>query len=352
MLEIYNGQNLVKNIESVSVGLSISTICNGFNITQRVGNGALSPAFFAGDQIRITYDRISLLIGYIDSIETSISESGCSLEASGREITCDLVDCSLQNISKSWKDATANQIIQNICDEFNISYSPCEKADIKLSKFCSNPGCSAFDTISEVCKKIGALPTSDGLGNIKIVDPEGYEYSTQILQQGLNVVSASAAFDYTERFSNYFVYTSADPKIKKYGEATDEVITRKRPLVIIDDGYGSKEQADARAAYEVQIRSAKSVSINAMVQGVKNNGSLWVPGTLIDCVIPAFFGGEPKTLLIDSVELTFSENGTFTNLHLVNNDLFTTPPKKSGKAVKSKPDPWNTIRSKTNAGTK
>ena len=43
----------IKGWKSVSVGLSLSTICNGFSLSQFIGDDFESPVLFPGDSVRI-----------------------------------------------------------------------------------------------------------------------------------------------------------------------------------------------------------------------------------------------------------------------------------------------------------
>ena len=140
---------------------------------------------------------------------------------------------------------------------------------------------------------------------------------------------------------------SSDPKTKRRGESKDDEIERTRCLVMVDEGYGTVDAADQRAAFESLSRTAKSTTLNVTLAGWKrNNGKLWKPGVLVDCLIPAFFGSFVQTLLLNSVELAYDSSGTFAHLELVRKDYYTQPP---AKRKKSKASPWDSIAAKVRA---
>ena len=122
MIKVLKNGVLVRGWESVSVGLSLSTLCNGFSLSQFVADDFDSPVLFPGDAIRIECDKELLLDGYVDELSSSFSPGSHSINISGREKTCDMVDCSLKDFGKSWKNRTVSQIVGEVCSAFKILF--------------------------------------------------------------------------------------------------------------------------------------------------------------------------------------------------------------------------------------
>lgn len=349
MIKVLKNGVLVRGWESVSVGLSLSTLCNGFSLSQFVADDFDSPVLFPGDAIRIECDKELLLDGYVDELSSSFSPGSHSINISGREKTCDMVDCSLKDFGKSWKNRTVSQIVGEVCSAFKILFDANGVKDNgKIVKFCPDPGCTGADIVSDVCRQKDVVCFSDGLGSVKFVNDSKFEFVEDFIRQGVNVLSADVTFNNSERFSDYVVLCSSDPKTKRRGESKDGEIGRSRCLVLVDEGYGNADSAEQRASFEVLSRSAKSTTLNVTLAGWKrNDGKIWKPGVLVDCLIPAFFGQWVQTMLVNEVELSYDSSGTFAHLQLVRRDYYTQPPAR--KAKKSKADPWASIRAKTMA---
>ena len=347
MISVLKNGIEVRGWSSVSVGLSMSTLCNGFSLSQFVGDDFDAPVLFPGDAVRIECDGELLLDGYVDEMSSSFSSDNHSISISGREKTCDLVDCSLKDFGKSWKNRSVVQIVDDVCRSFGILFNANGvNPNGKLTKFCPDPGCTGADVISDACRQKDVVCYSDGLGNVKLVNDKKFEQIEDFVRQGLNVLSAEVSFNNSERFSDYVVLCSSDPKTKRRGESKDGEIGRTRCLVMVDEGYGNVESAEQRAAFESLSRTAKSTTLNVTLAGWKrNDGKLWKPGALVDCLIPAFFGSFVQTLLLNSVELVYDSSGTFVNLELVRKDYYTQPPAK-GKSKKNKANPWDGIAAK------
>ena len=350
MIKVLKNGMLVRGWKSVNVGLSLSTICNGFSLSQFVADEQDSPVLFPGDEVRIEVDGELLVDGFVDSLSSSFSPGEHSIEVSGREKTCDLVDCSLEDFGRSWKNKTVAQIVGDVCGLFGLKFfSNGVNAPGSVTKFCPDPGCTGADIISDACRQKDVVCTSDGCGNVSFVN-DNFETVEDFLRQGDNVLSADVTFDNSERYSDYVVLCSSDPKTKRRGKSSDGEIDRSRCLVLVDEGYGNVDGAEKRASFEAQSRSAKSTTLNVRLSGWKrNDGKIWRPGILVDCLIPAFFGDIVQTLLVNTVELSYDLSGSFVDLELVRRDYYTQPPAKKGKSKKSKADPWAGIRQKTNA---
>lgn len=342
-----NGVN-VKGWSSVSVKLSLGTLCNGFSLSQFVDDDFDSPVLFPGDAVRIENDGEVLLDGFVDKMSSSFSSGSHTIDISGREKTCDLVDCSLKDFGRSWKKKNVSQIVEEICKSFGLFFdSNGVNPSGVIQVFCPDPGCTGADVVSDVCRQKDVVCYSDGLGNVKFVNENNFEQVEDFIRQGVNILSADVSFDNSERYSDYVVLCSSDPKTKRRGESKDGEIVRTRCLVVVDEGYGNVDSAERRASFESQSRSAKSTTLNVALAGWKmNNGKLWKPGVLVDCLIPAFFGQWVKTLLVNEVELFYDSSGTFTYLQLVRKDYYTQPPIKKKKM---KADPWASIMAKTMA---
>lgn len=350
MISVFRNGVKINGWKSVSVGLSLSTICNGFNLNQFVADEFDSPVLFPGDDVRIECDGELLIDGYVDEMSSSFSSGSHDISVSGREKTCDIVDCSLKDFGLSWKKKTAEQIIESVCSCFGIRFDANGvKTDGVVDKFCPDPGCTGADVISDVCKEKCVVCTSFGDGVIHLVN-DNFEYADDFIRQGVNVLSADVSFNNSERFSDYVVLCSSDPKTKKRGESFDGEITRNRCLVMVDEGYGTVDSANKKASFESISRSARSTTLNVTLSGWKrSNGKLWRPGILVDVLIPAFFGKFVQTLLVNSVELSYDSSGSVVNLELVRKDYYSQPPKKKTKSKGAKTDPWADIRKKTAA---
>lgn len=350
MISILKNGVEIRGWSSVNVNFSMSTLCNGFTLSQFTGDDFDSPVLFPGDAVRIENDGELLLDGYVDELSSSFSPGNHSINVSGREKTCDLVDCSLKDFGKSWKKRTVAQIIDDVCKSFGLLFSPNGVNPVgALAKFCPDPGCTGADIIMDVCRQKDVVCYSDGLGNVKFVNEKEFSQIEDFLRQGVNILAADVSFNNSERFSDYVVLCSSDPKTKRRGESKDGEIERTRCLVLVDEGYGNVDSAGQRASFESLSRSAKSTTLNVTVAGWKrNDGKVWKPGVLVDCLIPAFFGSFVQTLLLNSVELAYDSSGTFAHLELVRRDYYTQPPAK-GKKKKNKANPWASIAAKTRA---
>lgn len=349
MIRVISGTREISGWDSVSLGLSLSTLCNGFQISQFPAEGLGYPLLLPGDPVKIYVDDELVIDGYVDGSAPAFSANSHTIEISGREKTADLVDCSFEKYGTNWKNKTAAQIISAICAAFGLSFSPNGISPGKpLPKFCAEPGSSCADMITDVCRQRDLLCASFGTGKLMFYDDSKYGYADDALEQGVNLISGSASFSNEERFSLYSVLCSSEPGCKRAGSACDPSIGRTRPLVIVEGNYGSIDSAEKRAEQEAHIRAAKSAECSVEVQGWRQKTGrreIWKPGLLVMTRIPAFFGNVDVEMLVNAVELGYDSSGESTSLSLVRPDFYARPTEKGTKGKKpGKKDPWDSVR--------
>lgn len=348
MIRVCRENMEVRGWDAVSVGLSLSTICNGFSLSQFSAEDLGSPVLFPGDVVKVYYEDELLIDGFVDATGIGFSSGNHRITIDGREKTGDLVDCSLEDFGVFWKDKTVAVIVSDICAAFGIRFDANGVSPgAKLTKFCPDPGNTCLDDITAACRQRDLLCTSLGDGVVRFYDASKYTYADDVLEEGVNVLVGDAKFSHSDRFSAYTVLGSADPKSKRKGLAYDTEVKRKRPLVMVDADYGTVASAEQKAAFEAQTRAAQSATCSVTVHGFRQKTGarkIWRPGMLVTCKIPKFFGEKETEMLINSVELGYDlGSGEMANLELVRPDFYKQPAKTSGKIKPTATNPWADI---------
>lgn len=346
MIEVYSNGKVFSNWLSASVTRSLDRIAGAFSLSVCPTGGLDSFGIFAGDSVEIRIDGKACLSGFVDKVSGSFSDGSHSVTVSGSEKTSDLADCSLES-PLEWKDKDIAQIAGEICGAFGIPFSNRNGVPVgeKFKKFSVEPGGKAVDAISKLCKSRGILVCSDGLGNVSLLRPDSCPRGDS-LKQGENLVSASADYSVSDRYSEYDVFGSGKASKKVRATAVDAQIGRNRKLCIVDSNSTEKDKVQARADFEKRSRIAKSLSVKCELAGWKCASGIWSPGVVCSVYAPAVGISDPVDLLVNSVSLTASESGTKTSLSLVYPGVYEPQPEsKKAKAPKpGKADPWASIR--------
>ena len=321
--------------ESISVKRSIKAIAGAFslNLTDKWAQEQSSWLLNPGDECALSIGGDRLITGYLDGVKPSFTKESRTIVVSGRDKTGDMVDCSAVHKPGNWSDISILRLANLLGAPFGITAKSTVSGLKPFQNFNIQNGESAFECLDRAAKLMGVLLMNDGTGNI-LITRTGTQRASTNLEQGNNILSASANFEMKERFSKYIVKgqnaglaDEATPGVDfaASGIATDAWIERYRPLIVMAEGAATPEICTQRARWEATVRAAKSSPIAVIVQGWRqSDGKLWELNKIVKLKSPWL--GVNQDFLITSVEFKKSNDGTLTNLELERPDAYTPDP--------------------------
>lgn len=289
----------------------------------------------AHDAAEVLLDDITVITGYVDSVETSISGDDKVSSFSGRDKTGDLVDCSALADPGEWKKLKLDQIAEVLSAPFGIEVVRETSVGDKFFVFKLQPGESVFEALERMGRMRGVLLTSNRKGNLVITSRSSEKSGTPLIF-GDNILEAKVGYDFASRFSSYETIGQqggkawgnhkAVTRTKTRSISTDSVIKRFRPKIIFSESQADNEAAKKRVQWEATVRAARSLSVEITVQGWKqSNGELWKPNILVDATIPPLHL-KSTLLLVKTVFSSSEDTGTRTELTLRNKESFDLQP--------------------------
>lgn len=350
-VELYVSGKIYSGWLDVDITRSLNAIAGSFSmsITDR-WSGQSEPWILKPDdacEVKINGTRV--IKGYVFSVSSAISKDARTISVSGRDQTADFVDCSIDVKENQLQSISLKRLAETLAKPFGMKVTIEGSTGAAFNPFAFNPGESCFEALEKACRQKGFLLTNDGNGGILITRPSSERAST-ILEQGKNILQASATFDHSDRFSTYKVKGQSskfdddlDPMFAYsiQASATDPNVTRYRPIMIVNESVATIEQAKQRAQWEATNRAAKSSQFNVQVQGwTQGDGSLWRINQLVRFRSPAI--GIDDDLLVVSTKMNLSAaSGSTTELKLERKDAYTPEP-----AIPKKTDPMETALKK------
>lgn len=341
------GGQKFKGWTGVSIQKSLYNMTGAFGLAATdVGRLGVSM----GDPCSVEMYDQTIINGYIEDMPIDYDSNNHNIQISGRDKTCDLVDCSFIESANQWQGQTVLAIIKALCKPFSIDVevdsSVSAAVATKIATKKALEGDTIFEMISNLCKVHALLPVSYGDGKLTLTRA-GTAHAHDTLELGRNVKSGSLTQSNKDRFKTYIVKGQGvgydEKTIKEIanlsGQALDEVILRYRPIVIFPEtAVNGKDDCIRRAQWEARIRAGKSRSINYEVQGwTQSNGDIWPLNSLVR--VKDSFLSIDSTLLI--AEISFSVNdssGTITNLTVVDPRAFEPEPFTIGDQIKTEDD--------------
>lgn len=284
-----------------------------------------------GDRCVLTLAGETVISGYVDSVAVDYSAGSHSVRVAGRDATGDLVDCSAIYKSGEWRDATLDQIANDLCGPFGVKVSVETELGAPFKVFAIQEGESVFEALERAARHRGVLLITDRQGGLVLGKPS-QTHSGAVLELGVNILSARGENRQDQRFSEYLVKGQRAGDDNDYGEvvalpkasATDPGVKRYRPKVFIAEDQADQGTLEQRAKFEASINAARALIADVVVQGWTHEGTLWVPNRLVTLRDPWL--RVDRDLLVADVEYSLNEQGTTATLSLTIPEAFSMLP--------------------------
>ena len=336
------GSNRLTGWKNVRINKSMGTLCSSFSFATVDKWEGAALVIVPNLLCKVAHGSTQIIEGYIDQVDIKTTVDDETIMVTGRDKTGDLVDCSAVNTPGSWKNIDLQKLVYELVRPFGLRvYLEADNVE-DVREFSISSGESVFECITKLCADRGLLAQSNEDGDL-VLTTSGNTRSIDNLVLGQNVMSAEVDYDFSNRFSVYTVkgQKSGDGNSwnestnEVFGTATDDGITRYRPKVFIGDSEMSSSLAAKRAAWEAQVRAAKSGKlVLTLPTWRQSDGALWSINTLVTCDIPPLRITPEIPLLVDEAEFVQdSEGGTICTLTLIRGDAYAAEPQK---AVKNK----------------
>lgn len=287
--------------ENVSVTRGIEAIAGGFtlSVSERWANQNVDWPITEGDACTVAIGDDIVCSGFVDSRGPEYSANDHRIEISGRDKSCDLVDCSALLDHWEYKQADVVKLARKLCDPFGIRVAvqpglilPGGTISTPAgSKLAITVGETAFNVLAEACRLAAIMPIYNSADDELLLTRAGSDRATTELVRGQNVKTASAKFDMSNRFRKYVLLGQHAATDDFFGpqaaqiKATAEdpnVPRAARTLVIRPEGNVTLDYAKARVQWEASVRAAKADTVSMTVQGWRQkSGDLWPINALV-----------------------------------------------------------------------
>ncbi|MCJ2117671.1 hypothetical protein MKK65_14030 [Methylobacterium sp. J-001] len=235
-----------------------------------------------------------------------------------------------------FKNYSLSQIASAVLKPYGVKFSlkgDTSGADKAFPKVNVQVGETVFEFIERLCRfrNIYLLP---GQG----ADIVGYRLKAQAgaiaeLEEGRNILGASAVFDYGDAFSEIQSIGQQPGNDQTFGDAARDVtatvknsaVTEHAPLRLIAEMPGDQADMRMRAQHENGFSLANQINVNVKVQGwFKDQNSLWLEhiGDVVSVYSPMLFTKDRMQLAIQAVTASQGPQGTTTDISLVLPEAF------------------------------
>lgn len=296
-----------------------------------------------GDLCEVSIGDDLVCTGYADATPIDYDASGYTIMIRGRSKTADLVDCSADTATGQFKGLKAEAIAKKLAAPYGLNVITETATGAVITDHQIQQGETVFESLDRIAKQRQVLITDNAAGELVLASPGSGGKASSALELGVNILSGSAGFDYSEVYSSYSVKGQKSGTDDAYGakaaqslgKATDSSIKRQRVLVVRQSGQADNHTCQQRAQYEQQVRAAKAGEIRYRVAGWRQaDEALWVPN--ITVAINDSLMDVQTSLLISEVIYTLDDSGQTAELVVIAPSAFLTDPEEQAKADKRK----------------
>lgn len=302
-IQLKVNDKLYSGWQDVGIQKSMLNIADSFRMKIMKG---LDVEITNNDLIEILVEGKVFFTGYMDNYSIRIGDTIQPLELLGRSKAMDLVDCNILD-NKQYSNLNIVQIITDLVSPFEINVTSDLSLNI-LETFDTKIGETYFDAINRLCKQTNTLPISTKNGNIKII--KNQEVESSIILTDADFKDIYFTQNYVNRFSTYTYKKESILEDVSNANEKDLNISRFRPFVAVNTE--DKTNIDL-ANWKMNLDKARSLTLSGTILGwdLEINQLVKIDTSLIK-----------NTFLIMDIEYVKGNEGTTSNIILVDKDLF------------------------------
>jgi len=324
-----------------SMEIRMDSLCRRFSFSA-TRTGTLPFPLKGGESCRVLVDDQVALTGHIEKIDVNYSSTDHTIAVQGRDRTADLLDSSLGAISTFSSHPTLKQSVELVVKHLGLGLKVYDNVGEPQGKTTDlpapEPGQNAFEFLEKLARMRQVFLTSDQYGNILITRATASALAPERLRNVVdrddnNILSGSVSYDLTGRFYRYAVASALNPLTSAASSITPDQVANQsntaidaqvrvgRQLILAPKASASGSVNASRAAWEANVRKARSRVYSVVVDGFTVDGKLWSVNELVE--VEDDFAGIHGRMLINSVEYRFNEAGSLTTLSMVNQNAYT-----------------------------
>jgi prophage tail gpP-like protein len=201
--EVYSGWKSLR----VTRGLERATADFDLSVSERWSLEENIWQIQPGESCEIRFEDELVLTGYVDAYRPSYDANSHEVRLSGRSKTCDFVDSSVMVDGGQFKGMTVGAIARTLAQPFGIEVvveqegPPEPEVQVQQGETC-------FALVERLSRLQELLVTDDALGRL-VLTRAGSGQASTALHHGVNILSANANLDNSQRFSEYVVKVAA-----------------------------------------------------------------------------------------------------------------------------------------------
>lgn len=324
-IHLWTPRGIYEGWETIRVSLGLDQLSGAFEFAASGANAQeLSKhPLHKGLECKVLLHGQTVITGYLGKRRAAYDASSHTLGISGRDVTCDLIDCSAIVPNQELHNVTIAEAAKQLIAPFPAIKLDCPIPGAAFEKLTVNDGDTIFSVLESYAKQRGFMIYTTGDGVLHIRRPQ--VASTGLtLTEGKEILSASMEESDDEQFAEYVVRSQETDKGKHQAEQRykQSGVRAGRVRIITAEQPDEGTQIKNRAEWEAKLRQARSVTATIKVQGwQKKPGQLWRLGDDLRVTSPRL-GLDKVAMIINNITYAVDDGGTTAELGLVLPEVF------------------------------
>lgn len=315
----WTGVSITLNEDSIAAGFSLTA---PFDPEREDLRTQLRP--FAYRMARVFIGNELVLKGTIEKIAPTLTADDRSVTITGRSTTGAMVDCSIEGQGSEFRGQSLKTIVTWIGNLFGVTVVDNTADTGEINETRPEPGETAFDFVNRLAKSKGRLLSADPRGILTISTPSAAPTPVASITEGAHpLLSASADYDGTRRYSKYITYADIDGDPGLKGQAEDTGVAIYRPTRFEADA--NVDDLTAAAEWQRSLDLVGATRLRVTLAGWRRpDGKLWRNSDVVTAQIPSVMIYSDTRFRIAGATLRIDENrGRITELRLVLPEAYT-----------------------------
>jgi prophage tail gpP-like protein len=330
--------------EEITVHAAFNEAARSFRATiaAELGASTVNAIFKPGTAVTVSTNGEVLCTGFVNTKDPHLEPHDAWIEIGGRSKSQDLIDGAAEHDTGYFENKDPLEIAQAISSNYEAKWESDQQLE-KLDQYKVQQGETCFRCVEKMVRDQGFTITGTKEGNAKITKPSGQRQGGSIIE-GVNIHIGDAHQNDANRHSKITVRGQRpvghdDQNLWIEAQETDSAVKRHRAIIIVQDNDTTQERAQKRAKNRKNRAAGNALKADITMQGFHDDtGQLWEPGNLVWTESP--FLDIAQDMLIESVDYTQTNKGSFAKLHLVDPKAYDGQGAGGGKGSQSG-DQWD-----------
>lgn len=314
--------------DSAEIVRNLDTSADGFSLSVKYRGDSPPDDFlpFTYPPCQISVDGELILTGRVEHVRPSFSGGEKSIAIQGRSLTGWLLDLPVTKRPGEFNDMTLEDIASYLAGLYGVKTQFLDPPGAPYPSAICKHGEVMQDFLNRLALERGLFCTASPRGELLFQRAKKLSPAAALIE-GENILSCSATYDGTQRFSEIIADSTQSTGRAIQAKAFDSLLQSRginRPRMISPENEPEKEELKNIARWEMNKYIGNSMNFAVELSGWKTPaGKVWKEGETVTLTAPSLYLTRATQLIIKCVKLSVDNSQKKTSLSLMIPETYT-----------------------------